>query len=152
VLGGVSAIVERTSGRSSQLGWKAFFLVGVVAGGLLFGGLSGTWGTQMFVTAVAVGFAGLRVLRLLRVRALLTGELVRWETVRPQRKHLLGGALFGVGWAVSDACPGPVAAQLGRGFAWALCTAAGLFVGVAAWYALQDRRARVADSLTLARR
>lgn len=36
VLGGFSDVIERVSGRSRALGWKAYFLVGIVAGGVLF--------------------------------------------------------------------------------------------------------------------
>jgi uncharacterized membrane protein YedE/YeeE len=43
ILGGFSAAVERAGGRSSTLGWKAWFLFGVVAGGFLFAVLSGAW-------------------------------------------------------------------------------------------------------------
>ena len=38
--------------------------------------------------------------------------------------------LFGIGWAVADVCPGPIAAQLGQGVPWALATAAGLVLGI----------------------
>jgi uncharacterized membrane protein YedE/YeeE len=41
ILGGFSAVVERATGRTSSLGWKAYFLFGVVGGGLLFSLLSG---------------------------------------------------------------------------------------------------------------
>ena len=53
-----------------------------------------------------------------------------WTTVRPRREHIVGSVLFGTGWAVADACPGPIAAQLGQGVPWALATAAGLMFGV----------------------
>jgi len=39
VLGGYSELVERASGRGRTLGWKSFFLIGVVLGGLLYVGL-----------------------------------------------------------------------------------------------------------------
>lgn len=41
VLGGFSEVVERLSERSLRLGWKGFFLVGVVGGALLFALASG---------------------------------------------------------------------------------------------------------------
>jgi uncharacterized membrane protein YedE/YeeE len=41
VLGGVSDAVERVTGRRSVLGWKAWFFVGVVLGGLAFALLRG---------------------------------------------------------------------------------------------------------------
>lgn len=39
VLGGYSEVVERLSGRSHALRWKAWFLLGIIAGGLLFAAL-----------------------------------------------------------------------------------------------------------------
>lgn len=46
---------------------------------------------------------------------------------------LAGGALFGLGWALTGACPGVVFAQLGEGKAYALVTLAGVVVGSAAY-------------------
>lgn len=43
VVGGFSDVVERVE-RGRRVGWKAWFLAGVVAGGLLFGLLLGSWG------------------------------------------------------------------------------------------------------------
>jgi uncharacterized membrane protein YedE/YeeE len=68
-----------------------------------------------------------------------TGEALTWDTVRPARRHVVGSVVFGAGWAIADACPGPIAAQLGQGFPWSLFTLAGVGLGV--WLALrrQDR-------------
>jgi uncharacterized membrane protein YedE/YeeE len=81
-------------------------------------------------SGIAVGATGIRLLRRARFRAVLTGELVSWSTARPQPRHVVGSMLFGLGWALSDACPGPVAAQLGQGLGWSLFTAAGVVGGV----------------------
>jgi uncharacterized membrane protein YedE/YeeE len=78
--------------------------------------------------AVAVAFAGARLLR--GRRALLTGEAINWSPTRPTRSHVLGSVLFGIGWGISDACPGPIAAQLGAGRALAVAVAVGVLVGV----------------------
>jgi uncharacterized protein len=85
-----------------------------------------------FGAAVVTAFLGLRVLRAAGARALLTGEPVAGEPVRPERRHVVGALLFGVGWAVADACPGPIATQLGQGVWWSLATIAGLTVGLRA--------------------
>jgi uncharacterized protein len=84
----------------------------------------------MFASAVATAFVGIRVLRARRVRALLTGEQVSWSVDRPQPRHVWGSLLFGTGWAISGACPGPIATQLGQGIAWALFTTAGVVIGI----------------------
>jgi uncharacterized protein len=93
----------------------------------------------LMAAAVAVAFAGARLLR--DRRALLTGEPIGWTATRPTRSHVVGSVLFGIGWGISDACPGPIAAQLGAGRVLALAVAAGVLVGVR----LQPRLARAAE-------
>jgi uncharacterized protein len=95
-----------------------------------------------FGAAVVTAFLGLRVLRAVRARALLTGERVAWAPTAPERRHVVGALLFGVGWAVADACPGPIATQLGQGVWWSLCTIAGLFVGIRLFLARDAALAR----------
>ena len=85
----------------------------------------------MFAAAVATAAIGIRLLRAQRIRALLTGEPVSWSVTRPEPRHIWGSLLFGVGWAISGACPGPIATQLGQGIAWALFTTAGVVIGIA---------------------
>lgn len=46
VLGGYSELVEFASRRRLQLGWKSFFLFGVVGGGFLYGAVSGRWASR----------------------------------------------------------------------------------------------------------
>ena len=41
-LGGYSDLVERLSGRAPRLGWKSFFLLGILGGSLLFRLLAGS--------------------------------------------------------------------------------------------------------------
>ena len=84
----------------------------------------------LFGSAVATAVVGQRLLRARRARALLNGEPIAWKPEQPQRNHVVGSVVFGVGWAVSDACPGPIATQLGQGIAWSLFTVVGLAVGV----------------------
>jgi hypothetical protein len=83
----------------------------------------------LMCSAVAVAFVGARLLR--GRLTMLTGEPIDWQLGRPTRSHLFGSALFGVGWAISEACPGPTAAQLGAGRLLAGAVAAGIVVGVA---------------------
>ena len=88
-----------------------------------------------FASAVSVASAGSWLLRRRRARALLTGEPVHWRGEPLHRHHVLGSVLFGTGWAIAGACPGPIATQLGQGIAWSLCTAAGMVAGI--WWFLR---------------
>ena len=94
----------------------------------------------MLGSGVLVASAGVRLLRRARTHALVTGEPIAWETLRPERRHVVGSVLFGTGWAVSDACPGPIAAQLGQGVVWSLFTLAGVVIGIALYLRRQERR------------
>ena len=98
----------------------------------------------MMATAVAIGFVGVRLLRRLHVRALLTGTPVSWSTARPERRHVAGAAIFGVGWAVTDSCPAPIAGQLAQGVLWSVFTIAGVLTGIALFF----RRSQNARSIT----
>ena len=95
----------------------------------------------LMAAAVAVAFVGARLIR--GRRALLTGERIDWRAGRPTRGHVIGSVLFGIGWGITDACPGPTAAQLGGGRMLALAVAAGIGVGVR----LQPWLARLPEQL-----
>ena len=109
------------------LSWSGMTNPDVLRDGLLF---RDAYLMLFFASALGTAFIGLRVLKVLQARALLTGEPVAWTTVKPERRHVVGSVLFGVGWAVADVCPGPIAAQLGQGVPWALATLAGLVIGL----------------------
>ncbi len=88
--------------------------------------------------SVAVGASGAWLLRG-RV-APLTGERIESTPSPVRRQHIIGGAIFGVGWAVATSCPGPLVAQIGAGRWMALVTLAGALGGIAARRALAARR------------
>jgi len=109
------------------LSWSGMTNPDVLRDGLLF---RDPYLMLFFASALATAFIGLRVLKVLQARAVLTGEPVTWTTVRPERRHIAGSVLFGTGWAVADVCPGPIAAQLGQGVPWALATGIGMVFGI----------------------
>jgi uncharacterized membrane protein YedE/YeeE len=111
----------------ATLSWTGMTSPVVLRDGLLF---HKPYLFLFFAAAVTTAFLGLRLLRALRARAVLTGERVAWEPVRPQRRHIYGSVLFGIGWALADACPGPIATQLGQGVWWSVFTIVGLFAGI----------------------
>jgi uncharacterized protein len=98
----------------------------------------------MMFSSIAVAFAGTWLLRRRSARALLTGEPLSVERTRPERRHIVGAAIFGVGWAIVDSCPAPIAAQLSQGVVWSLFTIAGIFVGVEVYLRRQAAAGRAA--------
>jgi uncharacterized membrane protein YedE/YeeE len=100
----------------------------------------------MMFSAIAVAGTGVWLLLRRRARAVLTGERISVERTRPERRHFVGAAIFGVGWAVADSCPAPIAAQLTQGVWWSLCTIAGVFIGVEVYLRRREADARRASS------
>lgn len=81
-------------------------------------------------------FADLRMLMTFFCGVTLTGVglalLARRHALAPKPLHrgaIAGGVLFGVGWALTGACPGAALVQLGEGQLAALVTLAGIFAG-----------------------
>jgi uncharacterized membrane protein YedE/YeeE len=107
--------------------WSGMADPDVIRGALLF---EDSYLFLMFAAAVGTATVGLYVLRRVRARALLTDEPIAWSPERPERRHVVGSLMFGLGWGVSAACPGPIAAQVGQGIPWALFTLAGAVAGV----------------------
>lgn len=107
------------------LSWTGMVSPDVIRGALLF---EESYLFLFFGSAVATAFVGLRLVR--GRTALLNGERIEWVNERPQRRHIVGSLVFGAGWGIAHACPGPVAAQVGQGIWWAVFTLAGVVLGV----------------------
>jgi len=107
------------------LSWTGMSDPDVIRGALLF---QEAYLFLFFASAVLTATVGVQLLR--RRRALLTGERIDWHSVPVQRRHVVGSLLFGTGWALADACPGPIATQVGQGIVWSLFTIVGVVVGI----------------------
>ena len=64
-----------------------------------------------------------------RANTVIGGPLLLSRS-KQRREHVVGGALFGVGWAVSGTCPAPALVMLVSGAGLAAVTITGLFVGL----------------------
>lgn len=92
----------------------------------------------VIASAIAVGALSLLVIRRFQMTTVEGEALV--ITKKPFHKGVvIGGTLFGMGWAVTGACPGPIYAQMGTG-AWpALFTFLGAIGGMYLYAFLQHR-------------
>jgi uncharacterized membrane protein YedE/YeeE len=118
------------------LSWSGMSDPDVIRGALLF---KQSYLFLFFAAAVLTATVGVHLLR--RRRALLTSEPIDWESTLVRRRHIVGSVLFGIGWAVADACPGPIATQVGQGVVWSLFTVTGVVAGI--WLFLRRSPAAV---------
>lgn len=80
-------------------------------------------------SAIAVSMP---LLWLLERRGLQTplGGALRLSRSRPERHHLRGGALFGLGWAIAGTCPAPALVMVSSGALLGLVAIPGIFLGL----------------------
>ena len=66
-------------------------------------------------TAVVVGLVSVLIIKRTRARTIY-GEEIHIPKKEFNQGQIYGGLLFGLGWAITGACPGPLFAQVGAGF------------------------------------
>ncbi|MCC9016580.1 MULTISPECIES: DUF6691 family protein [Flavobacterium] len=65
-------------------------------------------------SAVAVGVISVFLIKKFNIKT-LQGEKIEIQPKTFSKGQIYGGLLFGFGWAITGACPGPLFAQIGTG-------------------------------------
>ena len=66
-------------------------------------------------SAVVVGMISIFIIKKFNIKT-LAGEEVHLVPKKFHKGQVYGGLLFGLGWAITGACPGPRYAQIGAGY------------------------------------
>jgi uncharacterized membrane protein YedE/YeeE len=70
----------------------------------------------------------------------LKGQAILFQTKDKRwKKYLAGGSIFGIGWALTGACPGPIFVLFGQGYTVMIMVIAGALAGTFAYGLLRDR-------------
>jgi uncharacterized membrane protein YedE/YeeE len=65
-------------------------------------------------SAVLVGIISVWIIKKFNIKTIY-GEEIQFHTKKFNKGQIWGGLLFGFGWAITGACPGPLFAQIGTG-------------------------------------
>ncbi len=65
-------------------------------------------------SAVVVGAISILIIKRLKIKA-ITGEPILIPQKKFNKGYIIGGTMFGLGWAFTGACPGPLYALVGSG-------------------------------------
>ncbi|MBB4801521.1 putative membrane protein YedE/YeeE [Flavobacterium nitrogenifigens] len=65
-------------------------------------------------SAVAVGVISVFIIKKFNIKT-LQGEKIEIQPKTFNKGQIYGGLMFGFGWAITGACPGPLFAQIGTG-------------------------------------
>lgn len=130
----------------------AFFLIGIPFGIIMTKSEVISWFriTEMFRfeafhmygvigVAVVVGAIAMYFLKKSRIKTWAGEEVAYTPMPVNTKRHLLAGSLFGIGWAITGACPGPMWVLVGNGFAIVLVYIAGAVAGTWLYGLMRDR-------------
>ena len=67
-------------------------------------------------TAVILGVTGVFLIKKYKIRDFHGNPIQFNPKEKSIWRYLLGGSIFGLGWALSGACPGPMVVNIGYGF------------------------------------
>lgn len=89
-------------------------------------------------TAVIVGAISVFIIKKYKIKT-LDGEEVVLTPKTYNKGVIIGGLIFGLGWAITGACPGPLFAQIGSGYTVIIVTFLSAVAGTWVYGYFQDK-------------
>ncbi|MGK7394192.1 MAG: DUF6691 family protein [Candidatus Cyclobacteriaceae bacterium M3_2C_046] len=90
-------------------------------------------------TAVSLGVLGVALIKRFKLKS-YDGLLISFAPKdRSIARYLVGGVIFGLGWSMTVACPGPIYTLLGNGFSVILVVFASALLGTFTYGMVRDK-------------
>ncbi len=89
-------------------------------------------------SAVVVGMLSVFLIKKFNIKT-LNGEMVVFHPKEFHKGQIIGGLLFGLGWAITGACPGPLFAQIGSGYVVVIVTLLSAIAGTWVYGYFKDK-------------
>jgi uncharacterized protein len=93
----------------------------------------GVIGSGVFLGAIIV-----QLIKRFNIKT-MSGEEILIPDKKFHKGQIFGGFIFGLGWAITGACPGPLFAQIGAGFGVIFITFFSATIGVLTYGYLKDK-------------
>ncbi|WP_420321203.1 DUF6691 family protein [Flagellimonas sp.] len=127
-------------------------LIGIFFGILLFKSEAASWFRiyEMFRfdafhmygiigSALAIGIVLIQLIKRFNLKSLYGEKIIIPSKERGFKRYLFGGIIFGLGWALAGACPGPIFTLLGAGFLPIAVVLVSAILGTFVYGILKDR-------------
>ncbi|MCP4121554.1 MAG: YeeE/YedE family protein [Bacteroidetes bacterium] len=89
--------------------------------------------------AVVLGTGVVQMIKRLGIRDVQGNPIVFDPKAMSVPRHLTGGAIFGLGWALTGACPGPMVVNVGHGYPVFLVVIFGAIFGTYLYGIVRDK-------------
>jgi len=89
-------------------------------------------------SAVVVGIISVWLIKRFKIKTIY-GEPIKFHPKQFSKEQIYGGLIFGFGWAITGACPGPLFAQMGSGATVVFVTLLSAIAGTWVYGLLRDK-------------
>ncbi|MGC4042088.1 MAG: YeeE/YedE thiosulfate transporter family protein [Flavobacterium sp.] len=93
----------------------------------------------IIMTAIVVGVIGVQFIKRKQLKDIDGNPIVIQDKEKGSARYWIGGLLFGLGWAMVGACPGPIFIMLGAGFMSVGLILIGALLGTFLYGVLKDK-------------
>ena len=90
-------------------------------------------------TALAVGIIVVQYIKRNKVKDITGNPIIIADKEKSIPRYLIGGILFGLGWALAGACPGPMFVMTGAGYFPILVVILGAILGTWLYGLMKDK-------------
>jgi uncharacterized membrane protein YedE/YeeE len=92
----------------------------------------------IIMTAIATGFIGIQIIKKRKLNDIKGLPISILEKEKGTFRYWIGGLLFGLGWALIGACPGPIFILIGAGLYSLIIVLVGAFLGTLLYGFIKD--------------
>ncbi len=89
-------------------------------------------------SAICVGMISLLLIKKYNIKT-FSGEEIKVEPKQFSKGNIIGGLMFGLGWAMTGACPGPLYALIGSGLPIVIVVLLSAILGTYIYGILKDK-------------
>ncbi|WP_031427866.1 DUF6691 family protein [Flavimarina sp. Hel_I_48] len=90
-------------------------------------------------SALAIGIVGVQIIKRKNLKAINRQEMQLTPKKTSFFRYAIGGLIFGMGWALAGACPGPMYVLAGAGYFSILIVIAGALLGTFVYGILREK-------------
>ena len=92
----------------------------------------------IIMTAIATGLIGIQIIKKKKIKDIKGKPIVIEDKEKGTFRYWIGGLLFGLGWALVGACPGPIFILIGAGFWSVILVFVGAMLGTLIYGLVKD--------------
>ncbi len=129
-----------------------YLLIGIVFGITMFKSEAASWYRiyEMFRfeafhmygiigTALIIGIIGTQLIKRFKIKSFYSEKITFPPKQKSFARYAFGGILFGFGWALAGACPGPMFTLVGAGYSPIIITILAALLGTFVYGLLKDK-------------